>query len=194
MGTTHAAWRWLKFALPTLLVAGGLLIAPVVLPVLPIERTDAYITAGTAGLLKNAYELTSSFHDMHGWENQARVVAEVFHRLSPEEQAECIIFAGNFGEAGAIAYYGPALGLPPVYSTHQNYYFWGPPARKRQSRHCGWGKAGDAAAVLSEISSRRLRSPARRLLITSRMCLSMFAANHSSLSRTPGRGSGRVRS
>jgi len=122
-------WRWLKFAWPTLLVAGGLLTAPVVLPVLPIERTDAYIKAGSAGLLQNAYELTSSFHDMHGWQNQARVVARVFHQLSPEEQAECIIFAGNFGEAGAIAYYGPALGLPSVWSVHQNYYFWGPPAR-----------------------------------------------------------------
>jgi len=121
--------RWLKFVLPTLLVAGGLAIAPVVLPVLPIDKTDAYITAGTAGLLKNAYEVTSTFHDEHGWENQAIVVAQVFHRLPPEEQADCIIFAGNFGEAGAIDYYGPALGLPPVCSAHQNYYFWGPPAK-----------------------------------------------------------------
>jgi hypothetical protein len=127
---THArALAWLKFALPVLLVAGGLVTAPVVLPVLPINKTDAYIEAGTGGLLKNAYEVTSSFHDMHGWENQARVVAGVFHRLSPEEQADCIIFAGNFGEAGAIDFYGPALGLPPVCSTHQNYYFWGPPAK-----------------------------------------------------------------
>jgi 4-amino-4-deoxy-L-arabinose transferase-like glycosyltransferase len=120
---------WLKVALPALLVAGGVLIAPVVLPVLPLEKTDAYITAATGGLLKNAWEITSTFHDEQGWENQARVVAEVFRGLSPEEQAECNIFAGNFGEAGAIAYYGPALGLPAVYSSHQNYYFWGPPAK-----------------------------------------------------------------
>jgi hypothetical protein len=119
----------LKLPLSTLLVAGGVVIAPVVLPVLPIEKTDSYVKTSTAGLLKNAYEVTSSFHDMHGWENQARVVAGVFHRLSPEEQADCIIFAGNFGEAGAIDFYGPALGLPPVCSTHQNYYFWGPPAQ-----------------------------------------------------------------
>ena len=49
--------------------------------------------------------------------------------LSREEQADCIVFAGNFGEAGAIDFYGPALGLPPVSSIHQNYYFWGPPAK-----------------------------------------------------------------
>jgi hypothetical protein len=125
--------------------------------VLPIDKTDAYIKAGSAGLLKNAYELTSSFHDMHGWENQARVVAEVFRRLSPEEQAECIIFAGNFGEAGAIDYYGPALGLPPVCSTHQNYYFWGPPAKsgnlaivfgvKLEELHKFFGEVEQAATI-----------------------------------------------
>ncbi len=124
--------RWLKVALPALLLAGGAAVAPVVLPVLPIDKTDAYIQAGTAGLLRNAYELTSTFHDMHGWENQARVVAAVFHRLSPEEQADCTIFAGNFGEAGAIDFYGPALGLPPATAIHQNYYFWGPPAKSSQ--------------------------------------------------------------
>jgi hypothetical protein len=120
------SWR---LALPVLLIAGGLAIAPVVLPVLPIEKTDAYIKAGTAGLLKNAYEVTSTFHDMHGWANQARVVADVFHRLPPAEQADCIVFAGNFGQAGAIDFYGPALGLPPASSIHQNYYFWGPPTK-----------------------------------------------------------------
>ena len=116
-------------ALPAVLVAGGLAFAPVVLPVLPLEKTDAYITAATGGLLKNVWEITNTFHDQRGWENQAKVVAEVFHRLSPAEQADCIIFAGNFGEAGAIDFYGPALGLPPVTAIHQNYYFWGPPAK-----------------------------------------------------------------
>jgi hypothetical protein len=121
--------RVLKVLLPAALVAGGLVIAPAVLPVLPIDKTDAYITAATAGLLKNVWEITSTFHDERGWENQAKVVAEVFHRFSPEEQADCIIYAGNFGQAGAIDFYGPALGLPPVSSIHQNYYFWGPPAK-----------------------------------------------------------------
>jgi hypothetical protein len=125
----HYRLRWLKLVLPVVLVAGGLVITPAVLPVLPIDKTDAYITAATGGLLKNAWEVTSTFHDERGWENQARVVAEVFHRLSPQEQADCIIFAGNFGEAGAIDFYGPELGLPPVNAIHQNYYFWGPPMK-----------------------------------------------------------------
>ena len=121
--------RWLKLALPVVLVAGGLAFAPMVLPVLPLDKTDAYIMAATGGQLKDVWEVTHTFHDERGWENQAKVVAEVFHRLSPAEQADCIIFAGNFGEAGAIDFYGPALGLRHVTAIHQNYYFWGPPAK-----------------------------------------------------------------
>jgi len=32
----------------------------------------------------------------------------------------------NYGEAGALRYYGPALGLPPATSQHNNFYLWGP--------------------------------------------------------------------
>jgi hypothetical protein len=122
--------RRLKLVLPAVLVAGGLVVAPMMLPVLPIEKVDAYVTAATAGLLKNYTGLvTFPFHCSRGWENQAKVVAEVFHRLSPEEQADCIIFASNLREAAAIDFYGPALGLPPATASHQCYYFWGPPAK-----------------------------------------------------------------
>jgi hypothetical protein len=121
--------RRLKLVLPAMLVAGGLVVAPMVLPVLPIEKTDAYVTAVTAGVLGDPIGITYFFHGARGWENQAKVVAEVFHRLTPEEQADCIIFAGNYGEAGALDYYGPALGLPPATCWHLNNYFWGPPAK-----------------------------------------------------------------
>ena len=32
----------------------------------------------------------------------------------------------NYGEAGAIDFFGPALGLPAAISPHQNYWLWGP--------------------------------------------------------------------
>jgi hypothetical protein len=116
--------RQLKLVLPAMLVAAGLLVAPMVLPVLPIETAYAYIKALTP---KNTSEESPPFADYHGWENQARVVAEVFHRLSPEERANCIIFADQESEAAAIDFYGNALGLPSATCVQHNYYFWGPP-------------------------------------------------------------------
>jgi hypothetical protein len=50
----------------------------------------------------------------------------VYDSLSPEERAEAAICAENYGQAGAIDLYGPALGLPPAISRHWNYYYWGP--------------------------------------------------------------------
>ena len=118
---------WPKAAIPAALVLGGLVTVPVGLPVLPIDKLDAYVDAVTFGAVANAYEVTGTFHDQHGWEEQVATVAEVYHGLPPDDRDNCIIFARNFGEAGAIDFYGPEHGLPKAYSLHQNYYFWGPP-------------------------------------------------------------------
>jgi hypothetical protein len=37
-----------------------------------------------------------------------------------------VIFAGDYGAAGAVDLYGPAYGLPPAISGHNNYWWWGP--------------------------------------------------------------------
>ena len=56
-------------------------------------------------------------------------VARVYKSLTPEEQVECIIFVGNYGEAGAIDFWGAKYGLPGAICTHMTYYYWGPGER-----------------------------------------------------------------
>ena len=63
---------------------------------------------------------------MFGWENQAAVVARVYDDFTKEEQTKCIIFTGNYGEAGALNYYGSAYDLPEVICANGSYYLWGP--------------------------------------------------------------------
>jgi hypothetical protein len=53
-------------------------------------------------------------------------VADVYHSLSPEEQAKTAILTTNYGQAGAIDFFGGRYGLPKAICTHQNYYLWGP--------------------------------------------------------------------
>ncbi len=43
-----------------------------------------------------------------------------------EEQKRVAIFCQDYGEAGAIDFFGPKYGLPPALSGHQNYFYWGP--------------------------------------------------------------------
>jgi hypothetical protein len=56
----------------------------------------------------------------------AATVARVYNSLPPDERAKTAIFGNDFGQSGAIDFYGPALGLPPAISGHNQYGFWGP--------------------------------------------------------------------
>lgn len=122
--------RWLRPVYVTLLVVGGVILAPFYLPVLPPETYIRY--AETLGLGPVKIEthamgqLPQIFADRFGWPEMAQTTAEVYHSLSPDEQGKVAIFAENYGQASAIDLYGPELGLPPAISGHQNYYYWGP--------------------------------------------------------------------
>ena len=56
----------------------------------------------------------------------AATVARVYQDLPAADRADCAILAGNYGEAGAIDYYGPSFGLPKALSGHNSYFYWGP--------------------------------------------------------------------
>jgi len=56
--------------------------------------------------------------DQVGWPTYVRQVADVWDTLPPEERERAVVITSNYGEAGAIDRYGPALGLPEPYSGH----------------------------------------------------------------------------
>ena len=70
--------------------------------------------------------LPQFFADMHGWPEFAAAIAAVYESLPADDRARACIAGNNYGEAGAIDRFGPALGLPPAISTHNSYFLWGP--------------------------------------------------------------------
>jgi hypothetical protein len=58
-----------------------------------------------------------------GWPQLVRSVAVAFRRAG----SGAVIFTRNYGEAGAVDRFGPALGLPAAYSGHNGFAEWGPP-------------------------------------------------------------------
>ena len=58
-----------------------------------------------------------------GWQDLTRTVARVYRGTG----SDAVVFTRNYGEAGAIDRYGPALGLPGAYSGHNGFWYWGPP-------------------------------------------------------------------
>ncbi len=123
-------WNWLKPAILAPLVVGGVVAAPLALPILSPDALAAYSNFWNVEKVQvekaDLGKLPQVWADMFGWENQVAVVARVYHSLSPEEQARCALLAGNYGEAGAIDYLGKAYGLPKAISGSNTYYLWGP--------------------------------------------------------------------
>jgi hypothetical protein len=114
-----------------LTIAYGLLLLPIGIPILPPQQMADYTTAigASAANRTNRGELDrlpQDYADMLGWPEQVAAVAEVFRGLSPEDRSRAIVIAANYGEAGAIDFYGPRLGLPNAISTAGTYWFFGP--------------------------------------------------------------------
>ena len=122
-------WRWLKPTLLALLLLSGIVLAPMTLAVLPVERYIAYAQAlGMAPSTperKELAKLPQFYADMFGWEKMTAAVAAAYGTLAPAEKAKCAILANNYGEAGAIDFFGPRYGLPKAICGHNSYWLWG---------------------------------------------------------------------
>src|ERR1700694_3336496 len=122
---------WLKPALVVVDLAGGAWPAPIVMPVLPVDKIISYMDHLPFKVPRSEHShmraiLPQHFADQFGWEEMVATVNQAYSRLSPEERPGCGIFAQNYGQAGAIDFLGRRYGLPPALSGHQTYFLWGP--------------------------------------------------------------------
>jgi hypothetical protein len=124
-------WSRVPSAGCLLLVAGSLPLVPLVTWMLSPQKYIAYENALGIKIRKSEVHhegpLPQPIGDQFGWPEMASEVAAIYHALPPEERAQTGIWAGNYGEAGAINLFGPRLGLPRAWSRHQNHWYWGPP-------------------------------------------------------------------
>jgi hypothetical protein len=127
---TEMRRRWIRVALPVIVIALGIVAAPLVLPILPPEEIVPYMNAIGVPVshTENGMQslLPQHFADEFGWQEMVEKVAQVYSSLPADERAKTAILAGDYGGAGAIDFFGPRYGLPKSISGHQNYYFWGP--------------------------------------------------------------------
>ena len=121
---------WLRGATLATLLAGGALLAPYALPVLPISMLPKYLAVlpmrEVRPETRRMGEVPQIFADELGWESLVAEVAKVYESLPPEERSRAIIWGAAYGEAGAIDFFGKRYRLPGAVSGYQNYYLWGP--------------------------------------------------------------------
>ncbi len=121
-------WLWARAAVAVVVVT-SLYVLPLAMPVLSpekfIEFSESLGMTRSAGERHDVGPLPQHYADMFGWEEMAAEVARVYETLPPEDRARARVFGGNYGEAGAIDYFGPKLGLPAALSGHNSYWAWG---------------------------------------------------------------------
>jgi hypothetical protein len=112
------------------IVIGGVLLAPLAMPLLEPETYIKYTTALGVSPPRIENRVTSAlpqlFADRFGWPEMARAVADAYHSIPEYEREKTAIFGQDYGQAGAIDFYGPGLGLPKAISGHLTYWYWGP--------------------------------------------------------------------
>lgn len=102
-------------SLRRLMIATGISCAaalPIVLPVLPASEIGW------------TYKVNSVAAESVGWPQLVSSVRSVWTSLPASQRDHAVIFAADYGEAGAIDELGN--GLPQAVSGHNTYWWWGP--------------------------------------------------------------------
>jgi hypothetical protein len=122
---------WTRAAVVAVIVLATVPVIPMFTWMLPPERLLAFQNAIGFKPAKQEVHMESllmqPIADQFGWPEMVREAAAIYNSLPPDERTETGIWAGNYGEAGAINLFGPQYGLPTAYSRHQNHWYWGPP-------------------------------------------------------------------
>lgn len=128
-----ASQRW-RIRMVAFSVVFGILQVPILLPFLapaPLANYYAhYSLARKSGALRwedlRDHSLPQDFADMLSWEEMTQKVARAYSSLDSTEKAHTLLFCDNYGEAGAVNYYGPKYHLPPAYSDNASFLYWMP--------------------------------------------------------------------
>ncbi len=150
-------WGWLRYASLAIIAVSGAVAAPLAKPLLPEDTFVRYAAAiAVAPAPDERHEigrLPPFFADMHGWQELAAAVAEVHRALPEAERGRACVFAQNYGQASAIDFFGPGLGLPRAISGHNSYWLWGPGDCDGRVLIIIGGRLDDHAAAFTDVAA-----------------------------------------
>ena len=123
--------KWLKPVIIVVLLADGVYLSPIVIPILSPDHFLAYAKSLPFKLpvMEHSHAraaLPQWYADQFGWQEIVDETAVAWNRIPVDERKDCGIFAQDYGQAGAIDFLGRRYGLPQSLSGHQTWFLWGP--------------------------------------------------------------------
>jgi Dolichyl-phosphate-mannose-protein mannosyltransferase len=127
----HPRAQWLKPTIVILLLANGVYLAPITVPVFSPEHFLEYTKYLPFKLpvMEHAHAraaLPQWYSDQFGWKEIADEAVVAWNQVPANQTKDCGIFAQDYGQAGAIDFFDRGKGLPPVISGDRTYFLWGP--------------------------------------------------------------------
>jgi hypothetical protein len=116
-------------------VAVSLIALPFGLPLLSFDKLNIYRTKTENLIIYPFYRwedgkihnISQIYSDMTGWKELTGYVVKAYSKLSIEEQKRCTIYIeSNYGNTGAINFYGKPSNLPDAISFQESYTIWSP--------------------------------------------------------------------
>jgi Dolichyl-phosphate-mannose-protein mannosyltransferase len=122
---------WLKPVIVIGLLASGVHLVPIIVPVLSPDHFLAYAKTLPFKLPVMEHDharaaLPQWYADQFGWQEIVAETAVAWNRIPAAERNGCGIFAQDYGQAGAIDFLGRNQGLPSALSGDRTYFLWGP--------------------------------------------------------------------
>jgi len=123
----------IKIALPLFIVLLTLPVLPYGLPVFKPARLVEYFagarkSTGFDAALRwetgRIHTLPQDYADMLGWDEIAGITAKAYEQVS--DKTACMIYAENYGEAGAVMVLGKKYGLPEPVCFSESFWYWFP--------------------------------------------------------------------
>ncbi|MCW3818220.1 glycosyltransferase family 39 protein [Micromonospora sp. DR5-3] len=144
--TAEWAGRGAVPARRTLLASGAAVAvtgsAVLLLPTLPADRLPGFVV-----------DVNYDAGETIGWPAFADSLAAVHRGLPPEQRTRVVILTANYGEAGAVARYGPQRGLPRAYSGHNSMAGFGrPPEDADVVIAVGWARPDQLRRWFTEVT------------------------------------------
>lgn len=129
--TDEPRLQWLKPTIAVILLASGVHLAPIVVPVFSPEKFIAYTKTLPFKLPVTehshaGFALPQWYFDQFGWKEIADAAELAWNRIPANQRADCGIFAQDYGQAGAIDFWARKNGLPGAMSGDRTYFLWGP--------------------------------------------------------------------
>jgi hypothetical protein len=129
--------RFLKAAVIVLIILLSIPVLPYSLPILSFHAMEKYSKPMAAATNRwedgKTHSLPQDYADMTGWKELSEIVISTYDSLPQEVRNNCDIYADNYGQAGAIYFYGFNKGIPRPISFSDNFLFWAPDSIKSEN-------------------------------------------------------------